>query len=364
MAHEHKVIDKDTHFIIDPVTMEITCAGTVKSLRCGDHASERYTFEMPRYIEGHDMSLCNKVEAHYNNIKYDQATRETTINKSFDDVEGFGISETNEETVVWTWLVSGDATQLNGTLNFCIRFACMTGDQIDYQKFTEIYASIPVGESIWNTETVARLYADVLEKWRIEILAEAGTVKSVNGIAPDENGNVKLPSGVNNYNELTNKPITRIESLDTENLVNLRDLESGHYILYGYFSPYANSDISINADNSLISVVRKNAGSHIICLDPLNAKIVFFEIMVDETAEKGFQYTRTIIPVLDVYALIEKVGELDKLTTNEKSNLVAAINEVAGTGVSWNQIPDKPTEEWTFTLEDGSTVTKKVVITT
>ena len=39
--------------------------------------------------------------------------------------------------------------------------------------------------------------------------------------------------------------ITRVESLDTQNLVNLRDLDSGQYIIYGYFSPYENSDISI-----------------------------------------------------------------------------------------------------------------------
>lgn len=125
-----------------------------------------------------------------------------------------------------------------------------------------------------------------------------------------------------------NRPITRVESLDTTSLVNLRDLESGQYILYGYFSPYENSDISITADNSMVSVIRKTAGSHIICLDPLNAKIVFFEILVDETAEKGFAYTRTIVPVLDLNALITKVGVLEELSTDDKSSIVYAINEV------------------------------------
>ena len=102
--------------------------------------------------------------------------------------------------------------------------------------------------------------------------------------------------------------IKRIESLDQEHLVNLRDLDSGHYNIYGYFSPYENSDIAISADNSLISVVWKNAGSHIICLDPLNAKIVFFEILVDETEEKGYKYTRTIIPLLDLHGLLASDG--------------------------------------------------------
>lgn len=173
MAHEHEVIDKDLLFTIDPDTMEISCAGTVKALKCGDHRAEKYSFSMPRYIEGHDMILCNKVEVHYNNIKYNKEIRETTIKKSFDEVQDFGLSE-SEDTVAFTWLVSGDATQLEGTLNFCIRFACMDGDKIEYQKFTEIYESIPVGASIWNTEAVKKEYADVLEQWREELMGNGG----------------------------------------------------------------------------------------------------------------------------------------------------------------------------------------------
>lgn len=172
MPHEHGVIDKDTHFSIDPETMVISCAGTVKSLRRGDMAAERFTFTMPRYIEGHDMALCNKVEAHYNNIHYESSTRETTTNRSFDECSDFGISETDENTVVWTWLIQGDATQLDGTLNFCIRFACMNGAEIEYQKFTEIFEGVPVGETIWNTENVAKQSADVLEEWRLDIMAQ------------------------------------------------------------------------------------------------------------------------------------------------------------------------------------------------
>lgn len=208
MAHEHKVIDKDTHFKVDGITMAISCAGTVKALKRGDHKAERFTFEMPRYIEGHDMSLCNKVEVHYNNIKHDSATRETTTNKSFDDVEDFGISPESDETVTWSWLIQGDATQLDGTLNFCIRFACLTGDEIDYQKFTETYVGVSVGETIWNTEAMAKAYADVLEKWRQELLIaieNGGAVKTVNGVEPDENGNVQIDTA-SSWNDLKDKP--------------------------------------------------------------------------------------------------------------------------------------------------------------
>lgn len=111
--------------------------------------------------------------------------------------------------------------------------------------------------------------------------------------------------------------IQRIESLDQEKLVNFRDLDSGSYIIYGYFSPYPNSDIAISADNSLIHVIWKAAGSHVICLDPLNAKIVFFEMLVDETQEKGYQYTRTIIPLLDLYGLIARVEALESKVASQ-----------------------------------------------
>lgn len=160
-------------------------------------------------------------------------------------------------------------------------------------------------------------------RYCVQYLSDEQKAQARKNIGIDE-----LPNGNTDYNNLENKPIERIESLNGEHLVNFRDLESGQYILYGYFSPYENSDISLSADNSMVSVIRKNAGSHIICLDPLNAKIVFFEILVDETAEKGFTYTRTIIPILEVYKLIDKVGNLEELNTTDKNDLVSAINSI------------------------------------
>lgn len=212
MAHEHSVFDTDPQFVVDAVTMRITCDSEVKSLRRGDVAAEEYSFRMPRHIDGHDMSLCNKVEVHYNNLHYDKDTRETTMNSSFDEVGNFGVAEDSDEYVVWAWRVGGDATQLSGSLNFCIRFACMNGAEIEYQKFTEIYESIPVGDTIYNTDAVAYDSKDVLEAWRQELLEaieHGGAVKTVNGASPDENGNVEIeiPEGFSgSWNDLTDKP--------------------------------------------------------------------------------------------------------------------------------------------------------------
>lgn len=97
--------------------------------------------------------------------------------------------------------------------------------------------------------------------------------------------------------------IRRIESLKTEsaeNRVQLRDLESGTYVLYGYFSPFPNSNITIIIDNKLAHVAHLDAGSHLFVFNPLNAKIDFMEILVDDTNEKGFTYSKKTIEMLEL----------------------------------------------------------------
>ena len=67
--HLHEMRDTDKHFIIDPVTRSITNANAAKNkLIQFDHNSEIFTFEIPQYVDGHDMNKCDKVEIHYINI--------------------------------------------------------------------------------------------------------------------------------------------------------------------------------------------------------------------------------------------------------------------------------------------------------
>ena len=106
--------------------------------------------------------------------------------------------------------------------------------------------------------------------------------------------------------------IKRVESLDTSNLVQLRDLDTGVYMLYGYFSPYANSDTSMIFNDTIVMISRKDAGTHLMCLTALNCKINFLEILVDETAATGYTYTRTDINLLDLHGLIARVEALEE----------------------------------------------------
>lgn len=164
--HQHQVYDTDNHFVIDPITKEIVNRSEKMKLMQGDHNSERFTFEIPRYIDGHDMTLCDKIEVHYINI--DSKTKES--NKDVYIVDDMQLSPNGEDVVIFSWLISGNATQLAGTLNFRATFKCISEPSIiDYQMSTEIFKGITVSDGISNSESVVEEYSDVLEQWKQEL---------------------------------------------------------------------------------------------------------------------------------------------------------------------------------------------------
>lgn len=106
--------------------------------------------------------------------------------------------------------------------------------------------------------------------------------------------------------------IQRVESyVNDKPMVNLRDLESGVYMLYGYFSPYQDSDSTIAVDNELVHVARLDAGSHIMSISPLNAKIGFVEILVDDAGYHGHTFTRQSFDMLAINGLLDRVAAME-----------------------------------------------------
>ena len=165
MAHIHEVIDSDKCFTIDPITRAIVNdAGNKKTqLIQNDHNSERFAFQLPRYIEGHDMSLSNKVEVHYINL--DQSSNERSVGVY--EVTDLALSEDNE-SVLLSWLISNNATKYVGVLSFAICFKCMSDDVIDYSWNTAINSSIQIAKGMYNSEIIIKDYIDVLEAWKEE----------------------------------------------------------------------------------------------------------------------------------------------------------------------------------------------------
>ena len=168
MAHIHEVIDSDKCFTIDPITRSIVNdAGNKKTqLIQNDHNSERFSFKLPRYIEGHDMSLSNKVEVHYINL--DQSSNERSVGVY--EVNDLALSEDNE-SVLLSWLISNNATRYVGVLSFAICFKCMSNDVIDYSWNTAINSSIQIAKGMYNSEIIIKDYIDVLEAWKEEFMS-------------------------------------------------------------------------------------------------------------------------------------------------------------------------------------------------
>lgn len=174
MAHLHEMRDADSHFTIDGTTMVITNPNTSKNkLRVGDHSSEIFTFEIPRYVENHDMLLCNKIGIHY----LDAGANKVDVSKDVYWVEDAAVSEDNPDVIVFSWTISGNATKYAGMLSWGIMFGCLEDDGITYSyvKNTEIFSGITISDGYNFTEAVAAEYADVLEKWKKE-LVDAGTL--------------------------------------------------------------------------------------------------------------------------------------------------------------------------------------------
>lgn len=162
MPLTHDVIDLDTHFRIDPVTRNVSNPELKKTVLIkGDHNSERFTFDIPRYIEGHDMSLCNVVRIHFINVNSSTGARSTGVYEPDD----YAINATDDEVCNFSWLVSQAATTHVGKLAFAIQFACTTDEELDYSWNTGICSFITISDGINNGEYIIEEYTDILESW-------------------------------------------------------------------------------------------------------------------------------------------------------------------------------------------------------
>ncbi len=198
MAHTDKILDTDKHFEIDPITRAIKNQSPSKvSVMQYDHNSERFTFTLPKSVEGHDMTECNRIEVHYINI--DSITKES--NTGVYEVSDLAVSPEDENSLTCSWLLSQNATQKVGALSFLLRFACVDAEgNIEYAWNTGIFKGIHVSAGMYNSEIIVEQYADVLEQWQADIIAdikseieiETGTASFVVNVEVAADGTVTL----------------------------------------------------------------------------------------------------------------------------------------------------------------------------
>lgn len=173
VEHDHPVSDTDTYFVINPDTREVTneSRGT-NTIMQYDHDSERFTFELPRFVEGHDMLQCNRVIVHWNNID-SQTKIEVAESTELDDLR---INPDDSSTVICSWLISRNSTQLAGNLSFLVQYKCVEDGNTTYEWHTDIYSDVEVKPGRNNGEQSVIEYTDIIEQWRVKLFGAGDTV--------------------------------------------------------------------------------------------------------------------------------------------------------------------------------------------
>ena len=212
--HEHTVVDSDSHFVIDPDTRRISFAGQTEIVLIQyDHNSEVFTFEIPRYVDGHDMTLCNRVRVHYNNV-------DGKTNKAYPDVAemtDLRVSETDRSKVVSSWLISRNATQLAGTLNFLIQYMCVDAeDNVVYEWHTDIYDGVYVNSGRRNNRQAVARYSDVLEQWYQRLFGTGDSVMALVEEKIEELGNEATAQINFAKQEIENKAAATLDTIPSE----------------------------------------------------------------------------------------------------------------------------------------------------
>lgn len=166
VEHDHILIDADPHFSINVTTRAITNETSKKvSLMQYDNNSERFSFDIDRYVEGHDMLNCDRVQVHYYNTS--SGTR-AKINGLY-RVTDLAIKEEDDNKLTFSWLISDQVTQQAGVLYFLISFECTNDGDIIYRWNTGVNSSITIVAGINNDGIIVEDYPDVLAYFEDEI---------------------------------------------------------------------------------------------------------------------------------------------------------------------------------------------------
>ena len=154
------------HFRIDIATKELVLISGSTILAKNDHNSKKVTFEIPKIVEGYDISACNSVRVNYLNV--DAKTKEK--HEGYYDVKDFDISEENENIVKGSWEISGNATRAAGGLSFTIHFFKLdSSSEIEYAWNTGFYNELKVVDSGDSPEAEDTEFFDIFNQWKEEI---------------------------------------------------------------------------------------------------------------------------------------------------------------------------------------------------
>lgn len=325
MAHKHSVYDTDLHFKIDNVTRNITSESGKVILMQNDHNSERFTFEIPRMVDGHDMSVCNLVEVHY--INTDSANKRNQ-SKDVYPVTDLQISPDSDDVVIGSWLISQNATMYAGTLHFLLRYACIADDEeatIDYQWFTNIYSVITIAKGIYNTDVVTDDGdSDTLAAWKAEILAmtepyvESAITSASNAAVSEINAKT---SELNAKESEINAKTSETNSKESETNAKTSEENARSSEINAKYSEEFTANVVTQIDN-LNDEVLENLREVSDAVDEYNARIGNTTFTVNlETGNLEYESPDYI------FYVNEETGNLEWETMHEHSNAAEVLVE-------------------------------------
>lgn len=169
MPHNHIMYDQDPHFSIDADSRTIKYKSPEPfTIIQGDHNCEIVTFDIPKVIDGHDMTKCNSVQVHYINVDATFSGTYVTGVYTVPETDISVVDIPGEEPgsyLAFIWSISSNATSLVGPLQFAIRFACLNGEELEYVWHTAPCKDLKVTKGINNTDEVVDTYIDTLQEW-------------------------------------------------------------------------------------------------------------------------------------------------------------------------------------------------------
>lgn len=119
--------------------------------------------------------------------------------------------------------------------------------------------------------------------------------------------------------------VTYLESNDTDNLINIRDLDSGTYVFYGRFRPYAGASSTMTFSSNLtVNIVKRTSDTQVMVFYPVN-NCVQYLLITDSS------YERTNVYLNDIAA----VQGIPSYTSSDNGKFLRVVNGVA----AWDVVP-------------------------
>ena len=226
---------EEQHIIVDENRI-ITVPSELKKIAVQyDHNIETVTFDCIRYWDGHDMSTMKVY------INYTRSDKYTGCYLA-DNVR---VDEADDSIMHFDWTISRNVTESVGPLTIlvCIKMVDADGNEVNHWN-SERNTDMTISQGMECGDIIVNKYPDVIT-----------------------------------YLLNMRFPVNYLESLDSANMVNLRDLDSGTYILKGKFRPFEGSThIYTFSSGMLLSIIKQATTSYVQIFYSKDNTIQYLEI--------------------------------------------------------------------------------------